>query len=129
LADLFLRATLTLSGDEDQIRVINSKGMVLRFLQERLNTLDGYSGQFKAAVRLPISCGINPHIEVDLWNEERKLAVMLDRKEELSDVDMYRIARYEDALLYKNGIKVFRCLIEDVCERLDDVLHQIELLL
>jgi hypothetical protein len=61
-----------------------------------------------------------------LWNEERKLAVMLDRKEELSDVEMYRIARYEDALLYKNGIKVFRCLIEDVCERLDDVLHQIE---
>jgi hypothetical protein len=129
LADLFLRATLTLSGDEDQIRVINPKGMVLRFLQERLNTLDGHSGQFKAAVRLPISCGINPHIEVDLWNEERKLAVMLDRKEELSDVEMYRIARYEDALLYKNGIKVFRCLIEDVCERLDDVLHQIEHLL
>jgi hypothetical protein len=31
--------------------------------------------------------------------------------------------------LYKNGIKFFRCLIGDVCERLDDVLHQIEHLL
>jgi superfamily II DNA or RNA helicase len=125
LADLFLRATLTLSGDEDQTRVINPKGMVLRFLQERLNTLDVHSGQFKAAVRLPISCGTNPYIEVDLWNDEKKFAVMLDSREELSDVEMYRIARYEDALLYKNGIKVFRCLIGDVCERLDDVLHQI----
>ena len=129
LADLFLRATLSLSGDEDERCRINSKGAVLRFLQKRLNTLNGNMGQFKESVRLPISCGINPHIEVDLWNDEKKFAVMLDSREELSDVELYRIARYEDALLHKTGIKVFRFLVEDVCERLHDVLHQITHLL
>ena len=129
LADLFLRATLTLSENEAETHVMNSKGAVLRFLQKRLNTLNGQTGQFKEGVQLPISCGINPHIEVDLWNEESKLAVMLDRKEDLSDVELYRIARHEDALLHKNGIKVFRFLVGDVCERLHDVLHQITHLL
>ena len=129
LADLFLRATLSLSGDDDDRCRINSKGAVLRFFQKRLNTLNGQMGQFKEGVRLPISCGINPHIEVDLWNDEKKFAVMLDSREELSDVELYRIARYEDALLHKTGIKVFRFLVEDVCERLHDVLHQITHLL
>lgn len=123
LADLFLRATLSLS---DETRAVNSKGAVLRFLQKRLNTFNGRDrGEFKEGVRLPISCGVNPHIEVDLWNEERKSAVMLDSEKELSDIEFYRIARHEDALLHKNGIKVFRFLVGDVCERLYDVLHQI----
>ena len=61
LADLFLRATLSLSGDDERCR-INSKGAVLRFFQKRLNTLNGQMGQFKEGARLPISCGINPHI-------------------------------------------------------------------
>ena len=130
LADLFLRATLSLSETEEGTRAINSKGAVLRFLQKRLNTFNGrHLGRFKEGVRLPISCGINPYIEVDLWNEDRKSVVMLDSKEKLSDIEFYRIARYEDALLHKNGIKVFRFLVGDVCERLHDVLHQITHLL
>ena len=85
-------------------------------------------GRFRVYERLIIAYGANPYLEVDLWNEERKIAVLFDSKEKLADISLYRIARNEDVLLQKNGIKVVRLLLEDVCENLDDVLKQIELL-
>ena len=127
LADLFIRVTMSISSDEEKVR-IKSKGEIVRFLQQRLNTIRGGLGRFREYVRLPIACGANPYLEVDLWNEERKVAVLFDSKEKLADILLYRIARNEDVLLQKNGIKVVRLLLEDVCENLDDVLKQIELL-
>ena len=127
LADLFLRATLSISSDDARIR-INSKGEIVRFLQHRLNTIDGGTVQFKEFERLPIACGCNPYLEVDLWSEKSKIAIFIDNMAKLSDISLYRIARNEDVLLQKNGMKVVRLLLEDVCENLDYVLKQIEIL-
>ena len=127
LADLFIRATLLISSDDVKVR-IKSKGEIVRFMQQRLNTIDSGVERFREYVRLPIACGANPYLEVDLWNEERKIAVLFDSKEKLADIPLYRVARNEDVLLQKNGIKVVRLLLEDVCENLDYVLKQVEIL-
>ena len=98
LADLFIRATLSISSDEEKVR-IKSKGEIVRFLQQRLNTIQGGLGRFREYVRLPIACGANPYLEVDLWNEERKVVVLFDSKGKLADILLYRVARNEDVLL------------------------------
>ena len=84
--------------------------------------------QFKEFERLPIACGGNPYLEVDLWSKESKIAIFIDNMAKLSDISLYRIARNEDVLLQKNGMKVVRLLLEDVCENLDYVLKQINIL-
>ena len=78
--------------------------------------------------RLPIPCGTNPYVEVDIWSERNRLAIMLDTSESMSDISLYRLARREDALLQRNGYRILRFLAEDVCERLDAVLGEIGML-
>ena len=58
----------------------------------------------------------------------RRYNPMSPMRETVSDISLYRIARNEDVLLQKNGMKVVRLLLEDVCENLDYVLKQIEIL-
>ena len=87
-----------------------------------------YKNLFARSFRLPIPCGVNPYLEVDVWSEKKRLAVMLDKSEFISDVALYRQSRHEDALLQRNGIRVIRFLVEDVCESLDTVLGEIEVL-
>ena len=71
------------------------------------------------------NCRGAPVLEVDIWSEKKKLAIMLDTTESISEASLYRQARHEDALLQHNGIRVIRFLVEDICERLDSVLGEI----
>ncbi len=128
LADLFLRATLAiLGGDTDEPVKLSPKESARRFLFARLDSLEGSKGMFAQDSRLPIPCGTNPYLEVDIWSERNRLAIMLDTFESMSDISLYRLARREDALLQRNGYRILRFLAEDVCERLDAVLGEIEM--
>ena len=129
LADLFLRATLALDGEGGAENIgVNAKEAALKFLLARLNSLDGSKGLFARSTRLPIPCGENPYLEVDIWSDKYKLAIMLDVAESLSDIVMYRLARREDVLLQRKDCRVLRLLVEDVCERLDVVLGEVKML-
>ena len=129
LADLFLRATLALDGEGDAENIgVNAKEAALKFLLARLNSLDSCSGLFARSTRLPIPCGENPYLDVDIWSDKYKLAIMLDVAESFSDIAMYRLARHEDALLQLKGCCVLRFLVDDVCERLDAVLGEVKVL-
>ena len=128
LADLFLRATMALQErDNGETVKDNAKDAASRFLFARLDSLVGSKGVFVQNSCLLIPCGTNPHLEVEIWSEKHKLAILLDTRESVSDISRYRIARREDALLQRNGCRVIRFLAEDVCERLDVVLGVIEM--
>ena len=128
LADLFLRATLALQGRDDGVSVkVDVKDAALSFLFARLDSLGKSKGMFALNCCLPIPCGTNPYMNVDIWSEKNKLAILLDTQEAISDISRYRIARREDALLQRNGFRVLRFLAEDVCERLHAVLNEIEM--
>ena len=128
LADLFVAATLRLSqkgneeGDESSDAMQSSVADAQRFLVERLETLSETCGRFEANVRLPIPCGANPYLEVGLLSRRNRLAVMLDSEGGLGDAERYRLSCREDWFLQKNGYKVLRFLVGDVCARLDATL-------
>ena len=75
---------------------------------------------------MPIPCGENPYVEVDLLHTNVKFVVVLDSASTLGDVEVYHRTRREDILLQKNGYRVLRFLVEDVCGHLDNVLDAIE---
>ncbi len=97
-----------------------------RFLYERLETCAETKGKFQMGVRLPIPCGANPYLEVGLLDAKGKIVVMLDPASSLSDIEFYRGTRREDVLLQKNGYRVQRLLVEDVCTDLDAALDAIQ---
>lgn len=126
---MFLRATLALEGEGAPENIgANAKEATLKFLLARLNSLDGSKGLFARSARLPIPCGVNPYLEVDIWSDKYKLAIMLDVGESLSDIARYRLARHEDALLQRKGCCALRFLVDDVCERLDAVFGEVKML-
>lgn len=128
LADLFLRATLALQERDNVESVkVDAKDTALSFLFARLDSLGKSKGLFAQNCCLPIPCGANPYLNVDIWSERNRLAIMLDAQESISDISRYRLARREDALLQRNGCRVLRFLAEDVCERLHAVLGEIEM--
>ena len=51
---------------------------------------------------------------------------MLDPSSSLAAVEFYRSTRREDVLLQKNGYRVLRLLVEDVCTDLDAALDDIQ---
>ena len=77
-------------------------------------------------VRLPIPCGANPYLEVGLMDSKGKIVVMLDPSSSIPGVEFYRSTRREDVLLQKNGYRVLRLLVEDVCTDLDAALDDIQ---
>ena len=95
---------------------------MVAFLRERLDTLSEWKGKFSSDVRLPIPSGGNPFVEVDLLSATDKIVVILDEIKDLSDVERYRLTRQEDRALQRNGYKVVRLLVEDICENLSAVL-------
>ena len=125
LADLFVYATLQFDLGERTIARSGSKPHILKFLYERLQSRNPTKDCFKFSVRLPIPCGANPYLEVDLVDERSKFVIMLDSAIDLTDVESYRRARREDTLIQSHGNHVLRFLVEDVCERLGDVLDAI----
>ena len=86
LADLFLRATLALHGESgtDEVKA-NSKDAALNFLFARLDSIDACKGMTARNARLPMPCGVNPYLEVDIWIEKKHLAIMLDAAESMTD--------------------------------------------
>jgi len=125
LADLFIYATLQFDLGERVVGRPEASAAVLKFLHERLESRTETKGMFQRGCRLPIPCGSNPYVEVDLLHQNAKVVVALDLALALGDVETYRRTRREDALLQKNGYRVLRFLMEDVCEHLDDVLDTI----
>ncbi len=125
LADLFVYATLMFDLGERVVGRPETSVAVLKFLYERLESNPETKGMFQQCCRLPIPCGSNPYVEVDLACRKDKVVVALDSVSALGDVETYRRTRREDFLLQKNGYRVLRFLLEDVCEHLDDVLDAI----
>lgn len=128
LADLFVFATLQFDLGEQIVGRPEARVAVLKFLYERLESLSGTKGRFRLDVRLPIPCGANPYVSVDLCRQEDKLVVILDSRLLLADIETYRRSRREDMFLQKNGYRVVRFLVEDVCAHLDDILNAILLM-
>ena len=122
LANLFVYATLQMELGEQALARPTAHAAVVAFLRERLDTLPSWKGKFSGDVRLPVQAGGNPFIEVDLLSANDKIAIMLDEIKDISDVERYRLARQEDRVLQRNGYKVVRLLIEDVCTNLSFVL-------
>jgi len=125
LADLFVYATLQLDLGERVVGRTGSRDAVLKFLHERLESITAIKGLLQLGCRLPIPCGANPYVEVDLLNQKDKVVVALDLAALLADAKEYRRARREEVLLQKNGYRIYRYLVEDVCEHLDDTLDTI----
>lgn len=122
LANLFVYATLQIELGEHALARPTAHAAVVAFLRERLDTLPEWKGKFSSDVRLPVPSGGNPFIEVDLLSTTDKIVIMLDEIKDLSDVERYRQARQEDRALQRNGYKVVRLLVEDVCANLSIVL-------
>ena len=61
----------------------------------------------------------------DLLHTNVKVVVVLDSASTLGDIEVYRRNSREDILLQKNGYRVLRFLVEDVCGHLDYVLDAI----
>ena len=122
LANLFVYATLQFDLNDGIRGRPTARAAVVKFLFERLESRAGTKGMFRLGERLPIPCGANPLVEVDLLDVSHKMVVMLDVCTEVSDIEAYRRARREDWLLQKNGYHVVRLLVEDVCTRLDETL-------
>lgn len=126
LADLFVHATLQFELGEHIVGGPEAPAAVLKFLHERLEKCAETKGRFQVGVRLPIPCGANPYLEVGLLNPHGKIVVMLDPSSSLATVEFYRSTRREDVLLQKNGYRVLRLLVEDVCADLDVALDDIQ---
>ena len=76
-------------------------------------------------MRLLIPCGANPYLEVSFSASREKLVIFLDSSHDLADEEAYRRARREDFLLQKNGYRVLRFLVEDLCPRLGETMDVI----
>lgn len=126
LADLFVHATLQFELGEHIVGGPEAPAAVLKFLYERLESCAETKGRFQMGVRLPIPCDANPYLEVGLLNPHGKIVVMLDPSSSLAVVEFYRSTRREDVLLQKNGYRVLRLLVEDVCADLDAALDAIQ---
>ena len=95
------------------------------FLYRRLETLAATRGRFRLNTPLPIPFDGWGQMEVDLLDEEARLAIELDGGQHLANADAYRRDRRKDQLLQENGYFVFRFLAEDVGKSLDSVLDGI----
>lgn len=95
------------------------------FLYRRLESLPETTGRFQLNAELPIPFDRWGNMEVDLLDQEYRLAVELDGGQHFSSADAYRRDRRKDALLQEHGYFVLRFLVEDVSKRLDNVLDAI----
>jgi very-short-patch-repair endonuclease len=123
LADLFLHVASKFSPAAEG--VARARSATEAFLYRRLQTLSETVGRFKLNARLPIPFDGAGETEVDLLDEEARLAIELDGPHHLSDVEAYRRDRRKDFLLQENGYFVLRFLAEDVGKRLDYVLDTV----
>ena len=124
LADLFVHAACRFSPTTEGIARARSASEA--FLYCRLQTLPEAADRFRLNAKLPIAFDEVGEMEVDLLDEDARLAIELDGPQHLADTDAYRRDRRKDALLQENGYFVLRFLAEDVGKRLDEVLDTIK---
>jgi superfamily II DNA or RNA helicase/very-short-patch-repair endonuclease len=123
LADLFLHATAKIVCTPEGLA--RARSSTEAFLYRRLETLPMTAGRFRLNARLPIQFDGQGEMEVDLLDEEVRLAVELDGPQHLSDPEAYRRDRRKDFLLQENGFLVLRFLAEDVGKNLSHVLDTV----
>lgn len=121
LANLFVWA----SRKNGTATPADAHAAALRFLFRRLDTLPQTAGRFRLHGSLPIPFGANSRMEVDLLDEDGRLAIELDDGGHLADADAYRRARRKDLLLQESGRSILRFLETDVTTRLEMVLNDI----
>ena len=122
LAKLFVQAApISMEADGSN----RARSAVEAFLFHRLRSLPATSGKFRLNVILPIPFDPWGQMEVDLLCTEKRIAIELDGRQHLEDLDAYRRDRQKDYLLQENGWLVLRFLAEDVGKRLDTVLDVI----
>lgn len=109
-------------GAEDADR---ARSATEAFLYHRLNTLRDTAHRFRLNVRLPIPFNGEGELEVDLLDEDARVAVEIDGPQHLGSPEAYRRDRQKDALLQEHGWLVLRFLATDVGTRLDRVLDSI----
>ena len=122
LANLFVWA----SRQDGTATPADAHAAALRFLAKRLDTLPQTAGHFRLHASLPIPFGPNPRLEVDLLDEDGRLAIDLDSESTLGDADAYRRARRKDLLLQCAGYRILRFLDGDISIRLSFVLDAIK---
>ena len=124
LATLFQEATKELSpGDKG---VSRARSASEAFLYNRLASMEQTSGRFQLNSELPIPFDGLGKMEVDLLDQEAKIAIEIDGSQHLDDPEAYRRDRRKDQLLQENGYFVLRFLAVDIGKRLDEVLNTIE---
>ncbi len=123
LANLFVHATVT--PPPNAKGADRARSATEAFLFRRLETLAETAGRFRLNVELPIPFDGWGRMEVDLLDEQSRIAIELDGGQHLDDADAYRRDRRKDALLQENGYLVLRFLAEDVGKNLDQVLDTI----
>jgi very-short-patch-repair endonuclease len=120
LADLFTHAAAQLIPTPEGYA--RARSAAEAFLFRRVQTLAATSGRFALNARLPIQFDDRGEMEIDLLDEEARVAIELDGLQHLNDIEAYRRDRRKDLLLQENGYLVLRFLTEDVAKRLDFVL-------
>ena len=123
LANLFVHVARAPAAEAEG--AARARSATEAFLYRRLETLAATRGRFCLNASLPIPFDGWGQMEVDLLDEETRLAVELDGGQHLADADAYRRDRRKDQLLQENGYFVLRFLAEDVGKHLDLVLDSI----
>ena len=91
---------------------------------EALEATPATTGRFKLNEYLSVRFG-SVACEVDLLSREDRIAIEIDGYHHFSDPSCYRRDRRKDVALQKLGYLVVRVLAEDVTERLEEVLRDI----
>jgi very-short-patch-repair endonuclease len=123
LANLFVHVAREPAADAEGAG--RARSATEAFLYRRLETLEATRGRFRLNAPLPIPFDGWGQMEVDLLDEEARLAIELDGGQHLADAEAYRRDRRKDQLLQENGYFVLRFLAEDAGKNLDLVLDTI----
>lgn len=124
LARLFYEVTQTISPEAEGAD--RARSATEAFLYHRLNSLQQTAGRYQLNAELPIPFDGMGKMEVDLLDNNSRIAIEIDGPQHLTDLKAYRRDRRKDQLLQENGYLVLRFLAEDIGKRLNEVLDAIE---
>lgn len=127
LAKLFVHVAREF--DPDARGLERARSATEAFLYRRLESLPKTKDRFALNRELPIPFDGWGNMEVDLVDEQTKVVIELDGGQHFSNRDAYRRDRRKDMLLQEHGYFVLRFLVEDVGQRLSQVLDTIHRLI
>ena len=123
LAQLFVHVARPMEAGTDGVARARSASEA--FLFRRLQSLEATQEQFRLNQQLPIPFDGWGNMEVDFLHVHHRLVIELDGGQHFASADAYRRDRRKDALLQENGYFVLRFLVQDVGEKLNEVLDAI----